>query len=98
MADAAVPVTREGPGEALASAIQPDGTIRFMIDGLRLPIALPPLAPPILRLVDGQRPVGAIGAALSGRVTNAEAFGRAWRSTFLALEHINRLLLAPPAG
>jgi SAM-dependent methyltransferase len=98
MADHTVPVTREGPGEALAGAVQPDGTIRFMIDGLRLPIALPPLAPAILRLVDGQRSVGAIGAALSGRGTNAEAFGRAWRSTFLALEHINRLLLAPPAG
>lgn len=97
MADSAVPVTREGPGEALANAVQPDGTIAFMIDGLRLPIALPPLAPAILRLVDGQRCVGTIASVLAERGTGAEAFRRAWRSTFLALEHINRLLLAAPA-
>jgi SAM-dependent methyltransferase len=97
MAGDAVPVTREGPGEALAAAVQPDGTITFMIDGLRLPIALPPLAPAILRLVDGQRRLGEIAAALEARGTGAEAFARAWRSTFLALEHINRLLLASPA-
>jgi hypothetical protein len=97
MADSAVPVTREGPGEALANAVQPDGTIAFMIDGLRLPIALPPLAPAILRLVDGQRSVGTIASVLAERGTGAEAFRRAWGSTFLALEHINRLLLAPPA-
>jgi SAM-dependent methyltransferase len=94
MIDSAVPVTREGTGEALASAVQPDGTITFMIDGLRLPIALPPLAPAILRLVDGQRSVGTIASVLAERGTNAEAFGRAWHSTFVALEHINRLLLA----
>src|SRR5690242_7597664 len=97
MADEAVPVAREGPGEALAAAVQPDGIIGFMIDGLRLPIALPPLAPAILRLVDGERSVGDIGAALAERGTGIEAFRRTWRSTFLALEHINRLLLAAPA-
>jgi hypothetical protein len=98
MAEDAVPVTREGPGEALAGAVQPDGTISFLIDGLRLPIALPPLAPAILRLVDGQRSVGSIAATLAQRGTDARVFERAWRSTFLALEHINRLLLAPRAG
>jgi SAM-dependent methyltransferase len=97
MAEEAVPVTREGPGEALAGAIQPDGTITFMIDGLRLPIALPPLAPAILRLVDGQRSVGAIASVLAERGTGTEAFWRAWRSTFVALQHINRLLLAAPS-
>jgi SAM-dependent methyltransferase len=98
MADAVVPVTREGPGEALAGAVQPDGIIGFMIDGLRVPIALPPLAPAILRLVDGRRSVGGIAAALAEKGTGDDAFRRAWRSTFVALEHINRLLLAAPAG
>jgi SAM-dependent methyltransferase len=98
MADEAVPVTREGPGEALAGAVQPDGTIGFMIDGLRVPVALPPLAPAILRLVDGQRSVGGIAATLAERGTGDDAFRRAWRSTFVALEHINRLLLAAPGG
>jgi hypothetical protein len=69
-----------------------------MIDGLRVPIALPPLAPAILRLVDGRRSVGGIAAALAEKGTGDDAFRRAWRSTFVALEHINRLLLAAPAG
>ncbi len=92
----AVPVTREIPGSELASNIQPDGTIAVLFDGLRLPLALPPLAPAILRLVDGVRSVGEIAAALAERGTSAEAFARAWRATFVPLERINRLLLAAP--
>jgi hypothetical protein len=66
------------------------------LDGLRLPLALPPLAPGILRLVDGQRTVGEIAALLAARGTGADAFARAWRATFSALERVNRLLLAAP--
>ena len=96
MAPNVVPVTREIPGPDLANSIQPDGTITVVFDGLRLPLALPPLAAAILRLVDGRRSVGEIAAALAERGTGAEAFERAWRSTFGALERINRLLLAAP--
>ena len=96
MADAAVPVTRELSGEAIAGSIQPDGTITLACDGLRLPIALPALAPAILRLVDGRRTVGAIAASLAARGTSPDAFARAWRATFSALERVNRLLLAAP--
>jgi SAM-dependent methyltransferase len=98
MAPDAVPVLRELSGSELAGAIAPDGTITFVVDGLRLPIPLPPLAPAILRLVDGQRSVGEIAAELAQRGTGAEAFERAWRATFGALERINRLLLAAPIG
>jgi hypothetical protein len=98
MADDAVPVMRERPGEDLASNIQPDGTITLLLDGLRLPLAFPPLAPAILRLVDGRRSVGEIGAALAQRGTGAEAFARAWRATFTVLERVNRLVLAAPAS
>ena len=90
----AVPVTREVTGEALAGAIRPDGVMGMVFDGLRLPVALPSLAPAILRLVDGRRSVGAIGAALGERGIGAEAFGRGWAATFGALERVNRLLLA----
>jgi SAM-dependent methyltransferase len=90
----AVPVLRELSGPELAGGIGPDGTITVVFEGLRLPIALPPLAPAILRLVDGQRTVGAIAAALAESGTHPEAFSRAWRATFTALERINRLLLA----
>jgi hypothetical protein len=92
----AVPVTRENPGPELANGIQPDGTITVLFDGLRLPLALPPLAPAILRLVDGRRCVAEIAASLAERGTGAEAFERAWRATFVPLERINRLLLAAP--
>jgi SAM-dependent methyltransferase len=97
MADDAVPIGREVTGEQLAGYIQPDGAITLAFDGLRAPIPLPAMAAAILRLVDGQRTVGEIGATLAARGSNPEAFARAWRATFKALEHVNRLLLAAPA-
>jgi hypothetical protein len=96
MAPAAVPITREIPGPELANGVQPDGTIGVLFDGIRVSIALPPLAPAILRLVDGHRSVGEIAAALAERGTSTEAFERAWKATFMPLERINRLLLASP--
>jgi hypothetical protein len=95
MAPDAVPIMREMPGDVLAKHIRPDFTLPFLFDGLRVPVALPPLAPAILRLVDGQRSVGQIGAAMAGRVS-AEAFERAWQATYDVLSRLNRLLLAPP--
>lgn len=91
----AVPVAREMPGPELARAIRPDGTLSFLFDGLRAPVALPPQAGAILRLVDGVRPVGGIGAALAERGIAPAAFARAWRDTFRPLAAINRILLAP---
>ena len=92
---AAIPVMREMPGAELAKHIRPDGTLPFLFDGLRVPVPLPPLAAAILRLVDGHRSVGAIGAELAGRVS-PEAFARAWRDVYGPLSALNRLLLAPP--
>ena len=63
---------------------------------LAVPVPLPPQAAAILRLVDGQRTVGAIGAELASRGTGPDAFARAWAATFRPLERLNRLLLAPP--
>ena len=91
----AVPALREGSGADLAQHIRPDGTLPFLFDGLRVPVALPPLAGAILRLVDGVRTVGAIGAELAGRV-GPDVFARAWRETYEPLSALNRVLLAPP--
>ncbi len=91
----AVPVMREMPGDVLAKHIRPDQTLPFLFDGLRVPVALPALAAPILRLIDGQRSVGAIAAEMAGRVS-PEAFARAWRATYEPLSRLNRVLLAPP--
>jgi hypothetical protein len=93
----AVPIGREVTGEQLAGFIQPDGTISMAFDGLRAPIPLPAMSAAILRLVDGQRTVGEIGATLASRGSSPEAFGRAWQATFAALEQVNRLLLAAPS-
>lgn len=93
----AVPVCREIDGETLVRGIQPDGTLSIDFGGLRTRIALPPMASAILPLIDGHRCVGEIGAILAKRGMNSEAFMRAWRQTFTALEGINRVLLAAPA-
>ncbi|KAA5610465.1 class I SAM-dependent methyltransferase [Rhodovastum atsumiense] len=97
MDPAAVPVAREMPAEELARALRPDGTLSFLFDGLRVPVALPPLTGAILRLIDGRRSVGDIAAALAGRGTDQAAFMRAWREVWTKLVGLNRILLAPPA-
>jgi len=95
-ADTAVPVFRELDGETVARSIRPDGTLSIVFDGLRIPVALPPLASAILPLIDGHRGVGEIGTILAGRGMKPEAFTQAWRQTFAALMRVNRVLLAAP--
>jgi hypothetical protein len=95
-ADTSVPVFREVDGEALGKGIRPDGTLPVTFDGLRTMVALPPLATAILPLIDGQRSVGQIAGILAGRGVKPEAFAKGWRQTFIALERINRVLLAAP--
>jgi hypothetical protein len=94
----AVPICREVTGEDLARTIQANDTIFFNLDGLRAPVAVPPLAAAILRQIDGKRSVREIGEQLAAKGTSAEAFDRAWRALFPALEAVNRLLLAAPTG
>ena len=93
---AAIPIAREMPAPEIARAIRPDGTLPMLFDGLRVPIPLPPLAPAILRLIDGHRPVAAIAAALAERGTSPETFAKAWPQTFTPLAAANRILLAAP--
>ena len=96
MADHAVPVGREMPGVELAGNVRPDGTLAFQFDGIRVPVALPPLAPALLRQVDGRRTVSQIAAALQANGTSQAQFRRAWRATYDALARANRVLLAAP--
>ncbi len=92
----AVPIIREWTAEDFAKAIGPDGSLVVNLDGLRIPVPLPPLAQAILRLIDGSRTVAQIGATLAERGIKSDAFDKAWRQTFSTLERINRLLLAAP--
>ncbi len=97
MDDAAVPVAREMPADEVARAIRPDGTLMFQFDGLRVPVGLPKLAGAILRLIDGERRVGDIAAALAPRGIDRAVFDRGWRETWDKMSALNRILLAPPA-
>lgn len=92
----AVPVCREIDGATVARGIRPDGTLPVTFDGLRIPVALPPMASAILPLIDGQRSVAEIQTILGGRGMKPDAFQKAWRQTFAAMERINRVLLAAP--
>ena len=96
MDDAAVPVARDMPATEVARAIQPDGTLGFLFDGLRVPVAVPPLAAAILRQIDDSRSVGEIAAVLAERGTSRATFDRAWQETWGKLSALNRILLAPP--
>jgi SAM-dependent methyltransferase len=92
----AIPVLREVDGKTLGGGIHPNGTLPVTFDGLKVPIALPPLASAILPLIDGATSVGSIRDTLAQRGIKPDAFEKAWRATFTALERINRLLLAAP--
>ena len=96
-ADDAVPVCREVTGDTLAKSIGADGTMVLGVDGLRIPIPVPPQAGAIMRLIDGTRSAGQIGAVLAERGIKDEVFRRAWRATFTAMERVNRVLLAAPS-
>lgn len=93
----AVPVAREMPAAEIARAIRPDGTLPFVFDGLRVPVALPKLAGAILGQIDGVRTVSAILATLEARGVARPQAERAWAETYGALVRVNRILLAPPA-
>ena len=95
-ADTAIPVCREIDGAALARGIRQDGILHVTFDGLRIQLALPPLASAILPLIDGRRSVAGIAATLASRGTKSATFATAWRQTFNAMERVNRVLLAAP--
>ena len=93
----AVAVARELPAAEIAKAIRPDGTLPFVFDGLRVPLALPKLAGALLGQIDGERPVATMLAAVQARGVAPEQAARAWRETYGALVRVNRILLAAPA-
>jgi SAM-dependent methyltransferase len=95
-ADEAVPVMREVPGAELAKSVLPDGSLPFLFDGLRAVLRLPVESAAILRAIDGERTVGDLCALFAGRGMAEAKFRRAWAETFVALQAVNRVLLAPP--
>jgi SAM-dependent methyltransferase len=87
----AVPVARELPMAELAERIRGDGMLPWQFDALRIDVPLPPLAPAILKRIDGTRTVSQIASAFP-----AAGFAKAWDQLYGALNALNRLLIRAP--
>jgi len=96
--DGAAPVLREAEGPAMAGAIGRDGTLRLSGDGISMGVRLPPLAPAILRLVDGRRNIAEIREAIGRTADKEEVFDRQFSALYRALNGLNQMLLRYPAG
>ena len=91
--DAAAPVLKNIDGPGLAAAIGPDGSIKLSGDGMEMGIRLPPLAPAILRQVDGARSIAEIRTATGA---GDEDFQRQFAALYKALNGMNQMLLRYP--
>ncbi len=96
--DAAIPVLRELDGPTLARGLRPDGVLPVTWDGLRCTVALPRLAAAFLSRVDGKRSWGEIVAEVVAAGASPEQAARDRQALVRAMEPLNRLLLAAPAG
>lgn len=90
-----IPVLRELDGAALAGQAGAGGRLSFDLDGVSLPVALPPLGAALLRRIDGRVRLGAV---LAGIEAPAERARREWGTLYAGLSAMNRLLLAAPQG
>jgi SAM-dependent methyltransferase len=89
------PVLRHEAPQALADSIGTSGRLAVTMDGFRFERAMPRLAGAMLKRIDGQRTIEAIGADLPvPRARFDEEFAALWA----ALNPLNRLLLAPRPG
>ena len=88
-----VPWLRETPGPALAKAVARDLTLKGELDGLKLKLPLPRLAPAILARIDGRRSLGEIHEALKEErpALTWESFLQEARALDASLGGLNRL-------
>ncbi len=92
---AAAPVLKHVDGPALAAAIGADGRLSVTGPGLKMTVRLPPLAPAILRQVDGRRTVGEIRAAIGAGDAD---FRRQFAALYRVLNGTNQMLLRHATG
>ena len=88
---AAAPVFKDIDGAALADAIGPDGAVKISGDGMEMNAKLPPLAPAILRAIDGKRSIAEIRAVI-GPATTDEDFQRQFAALYRLFSGINRFV------
>ncbi|HJS32021.1 MAG TPA: class I SAM-dependent methyltransferase [Alphaproteobacteria bacterium] len=93
---AAVPVLHEATPEALARGLRPGGVLKVSAEGFEMRFALPPLAPAIGGMIDGERSLAEIHRALASRDATldwrrfCEQFGLLYRG----LHGVGKLFLA----
>jgi hypothetical protein len=92
-----VPVLRDLDGPRFAASLSPGQRIAVNLEGFRAHVALPPLGPALLALIDGRRTLGAILATVAEKAGEERA-RRDWASLYAGLNAANRLLLAQPRG
>jgi len=93
----AIPIAREIPATELARQIGPDGCLPHAFGLLPVRIPLPPLAPALLGLIDGERDVASIRETMRARGIDQARFEAAWREVFNSLSGLNRILFRAPA-
>ncbi len=93
--DGSIPLLIEMEGEAVAQAVAKDLLFKGSFDKLPVAFPLPPRAPAILRLIDGQRSLAEIGAELRARDRGygEAAFAKDFQAVYAAINGVNRLLL-----
>ena len=93
----AVPVLRSGDGASWAKGIR-NGALPVTYDGLKINLAVPPLAGAILGRVDGVATLAEIARAVEAGGASAAAVARDMAALRGAMEPLNRLLLSAPRG
>jgi SAM-dependent methyltransferase len=92
---AAVPVYCELDAAELGAKLKPAGTLTASLDGWQAKLPLPPLAPAIAGLIDGERDLAAIHRMLQTRRADLtwDEFAAQFRVFYAAFNGIARLML-----
>lgn len=94
-----VPVMRSGLGADWANAVQGKKTLTVTLDGLAVRFALPPWSVEILKAIDGQHDLQAIGEAVGKAhpaLSNGDAFKTAFSAVYQFFHALNHMFLFYP--
>ena len=93
---AAVPVLHEARAEALARGLKPSGVLKVNAEGFEMRFAMPPLAPVIGGMIDGERNLADIHRALVARDSTLDwnRFCEQFGLLFRGLHGAGKLFLA----
>lgn len=92
----AIPVLHETTPDALARGLKPSGVLKVNADGFEMRFAMPPLAPVISAMIDGNRALSEIHRALASRDPKLDwrAFCEQFGLLYRGLHGVGKLFLA----